>query len=64
MQIPAANRTAQLFDSIDAARNWLGRRVGWPAKMPTIEDRDRMLDYAQEFDEQAARLEASIARSA
>ncbi len=31
---------------------------------PTVEDRDRMLDYARELDEQAALIEASIARSA
>jgi len=74
MQIPAANRTAQLFDSIDAARNWLdpqgeapvepapARRLAW--QMSTIEDRDRLLDYARELDEQATLLEGSIARSA
>ncbi|WP_422034646.1 hypothetical protein [Reyranella sp.] len=96
MQMPAADRTAQLFESIDAARNWLGpqgeapvepapalsrlvarplltasgareragkaRRLAW--EMSTIEDRDRLLDYARELDEQAALLEGSIARSA
>ena len=96
MQMPAADRSAQLFDSLDAARNWLdpqgeaavepapvrsplvgrplltsagvreragkARRLAW--EMPTIEDRDRLLDYARELDEQAALLEGSIARSA
>ena len=96
MQMPAADRSAQLFDSLDAARNWLdpqgeaavepapvrsplvgrplltsagvreragkARRLAW--EMPTIEDRDRLLDYARELDEQAALLERSIARSA
>lgn len=96
MEMPAADRTAQLFDSMDAARNWLGsqfeapaepapalsrlvapplltasgareraakaRRLAW--EMSTIEDRDRLLDYAGELDERAALLEGSIARSA
>lgn len=33
-------------------------------EMSTIEDRDRLLDYAGELDERAALLEESIARSA
>lgn len=96
MQMPAADRSAQMFDSLDAARNWLdpqgeapvepaparsplvgrplltsagvreragkARRLAW--EMSTIEDRDRLLDYARELDEQAALLEGRIARSA
>jgi len=100
MQLPAADRVAQLFDSIDAARNWLGpqdaapveapvdrppagsplaarpaltaasareraekaRRLAW--ELSKIEDRDRLLDYARELDEQARMLEGAVARSA
>lgn len=93
MDLPAADRAAQLFDSLDAAQNWLGpqeeapveppaarsplvgralltaadareraqkaRRLAW--EMASIIDRDRLLDYARELDEQALRLEGGVA---